>query len=255
VNRLDGKVAIVTGAARGQGEAEARLFVAQGAKVVLGDVLDDQGREVAASIGADTRFEHLDVTDEDNWQAVVTATVEAFGPPSILVNNAGILVFNPITKQDAAEYRRVLDVNLTGAFLGIKTVARSMIKGGGGSIINISSNAGMEGLPMLAAYSSSKWGLRGLSRTAALELGRSGIRVNTVHPGGVDTPMLSAVAEWISPRVGVPANELLEGMGPAQLGRRVAPMEVARVIAFLLTDEAKIIRGQSINIDGGETPY
>jgi 3alpha(or 20beta)-hydroxysteroid dehydrogenase len=241
--RLAGKVAIITGGSRGQGEAEARLFAAEGAKVVIADVLDDAGAEVAASLGADARFEHLDVTDEENWKTVVAAAEEAFGHPSVLVNNAGILAFNSILHQDAAEYRRVLDINLTGSFLGIKTVGRSMRKGGGGSIINISSNGGMEGLPMLAAYTSSKWGMRGLSRSAAIELGPFGIRVNTVHPGGIDTPMTR-----------------FEGMTDAQMAgfyqrlpikRQGTVDDVAPVVLFLASDEAGYVTGAEYAVDGG----
>jgi len=150
--RLAGRVAVVTGAARGQGEAEARRFVAEGATVVLADVLDAEGQAVADDLGPDVaRFEHLDVTDEDDWRRVVGAAEAAFGPISILVNNAGILAFHALVDQDAAEFRRVIDVNLVGPFLGIKMVAPSMVRGGGGAIVNTSSNAGFEGLPMLGA--------------------------------------------------------------------------------------------------------
>jgi 3alpha(or 20beta)-hydroxysteroid dehydrogenase len=243
MGRLDGKVGIVTGAARGQGEAEARLFAAEGARVVLTDVLVEEGEAVAASIGDAARFERLDVTDEDGWQQVVATTAEAFGPPSVLVNNAGILAFSPITRQDTAEFRRVIDINLTGAFLGIKTVGRAMAKGGGGSIINISSTGGMEGLPMLSAYTASKWGMRGLSRTAAVELGRQGIRVNTVHPGGIDTPMTRA-----------------EGMTDADMGmfyerlpiKRIGTVDdVANLVLFLASDDSSYCTGAEYVVDGG----
>lgn len=243
MGRLEGKVAIITGASRGQGEAEAHLFAGEGAKVVVADVLDDAGRQVAAAIGDAARFEHLDVTDEENWQAVVAATVESLGAPTVLVNNAGILAFNPITRQSAEEWRRLLDVNLTGAFLGIKTVAPPMREAGGGSIINISSNGGMEGLPMLAAYSASKWGLRGLSRSAALDLGPSGIRVNTVHPGGIDTPMTRFEGMSDSDMAGFYQRLPIKRQGTVD--------DVAPVVLFLASDEAGYVTGAEYVVDGG----
>jgi 3alpha(or 20beta)-hydroxysteroid dehydrogenase len=240
--RVEGRVAIVTGAARGQGEAEARLFVAEGGKVVLADVLDDEGRAAAEAIGDAARFEHLDVTDEDNWKAVIAAAEEAFGPVSILVNNAGILAFDAIERQDAAEFRRVIDVNLTGAFLGIKTVVPSMKRAGTGSIVNISSNGGMEGLPNLSAYASSKWALRGLSRSAAIELGRHDIRVNTVHPGGIDTPMTRF--EGVD-QTKAPFYKYLP------LKRIGTVDDVAPVVLFLASDEARYVTGAEYAVDGG----
>ena len=241
---LAGKVAIITGGSRGQGEAEARLFVQEGAKVVIADVLDAEGAAVAADIGDDALFLHLDVTDEENWQSVVAATTEAFGSPTVLVNNAGILAFNSILRTGADEYRRVLDINLTGAFLGIKTVGRPMKKAGtGGSIINISSNGGMEGLPMLAAYSSSKWGLRGLSRSAAMELGAFNIRVNTVHPGGIDTPMTRFE--------GMDDNDMAGFYQRLPIKRQGTVDDVAPVVLFLASDEAGYVTGSEYVVDGG----
>lgn len=242
--RLSGKVAIITGGARGQGEAEARLFVAEGAKVVIADVLDDEGEAVAASIGDGALFAHLDVTDEENWLAVVAATTEAFGTPTVLVNNAGILSFNSVLRMEADEFRRVLDINLTGAFLGIKTVGRPMRKSGsGGSIINISSNGGMEGLPMLPAYSASKWGMRGLSRSAAMELGAHSIRVNTVHPGGIDTPMTRFE--------GMGDNETASFYKKLPIKRQGTVDDVAPVVLFLASDEAGYVTGAEYVVDGG----
>jgi 3alpha(or 20beta)-hydroxysteroid dehydrogenase len=242
MGRLDGKVAIVTGGARGQGEAEARLFAAEGARVVLADLLDEDGARTAASIGEAARFEHLDVTDEENWQAVVAATEATFGPVSVLVNNAGILVFNSINRTSAAEWRTVIDVNLTGAFLGIKSVVRSMTAAGGGSIVNISSTAGMEGVPLLAAYSTSKWGMRGLSRSAAVELGRKGIRVNTVHPGGIETPMIQ----------GSGADGSKAGLHERLPISRVGTVDdVTPLVLFLASDEARYITGGEYVVDGG----
>lgn len=244
MGRLDGRVAIVTGAARGQGEAEARRFVEEGAKVIVADVLDDAGREVADSIGDAARFEHLDVTDEDGWRGVVAAAEDAFGSVTTLVNNAGILAFAPVNRQDTAEFRRVLDVNVVGQFLGIKTVARSMAKAGGGAIVNISSNAGMEGLPMLAAYSSSKWAIRGLTRSAAIDLGRLNIRVNSVHPGGVDTPMTRGEATAIDTEMGKFYDRLpIKRIGTVD--------DIAAMVAFLVSDEASYITGAEFVVDGG----
>jgi len=244
MGRLDGKVAIITGAARGQGEAEARLFAAEGAKVVLADVLDAEGEAVAKDIGDGARFLHLDVTDEEGWQLVVAATTETFGSPTVLVNNAAILAFNSILHMPAEDFRRVIDINLTGAFLGIKTVGRPMKKSGtGGSIINISSNGGMEGLPMLPAYSASKWAIRGLSRSAAMELGPAGIRVNTVHPGGIDTPMT---------RFGGDSDDSMAAFyRKLPLGRQGTVEDVAPVVLFLASDEARYVTGSEYVVDGG----
>ncbi|MGQ0432600.1 MAG: glucose 1-dehydrogenase [Microthrixaceae bacterium] len=241
--RLEGKVAIVTGAARGQGEAEARRFVAEGAKVLLTDVLDPEGEAVAASLGASAAYRHLDVTSEDDWQAALAEAEERFGPVSVLVNNAGILDFGPIHKQDVARFRTVLDVNLVGPLIGMKTVAPSMKRAGGGSIINVSSNAGIVGLPQAGAYVSSKWGLRGLSKTAALDLGATGIRVNSVHPGGINTPMTDFGGSGDD-------SPWAKGLPIARMGR---PEEVANVVTVLASDEASYVTGAEWSVDGGAT--
>ncbi len=241
--KLEGRVAIITGGARGQGEAEARLFVQQGAKVVIADVLDDAGAETAASIGDSARFEHLDVTDEANWNSVVVAAEDAFGAVSILINNAGILAFNPVQHTPADEFRKVLDINLTGAFLGTKSVVASMRKAGRGAIVNISSNGGMEGLPMLSAYSSSKWGLRGLTRSTAIELGAYGIRVNSVHPGGIDTPMTRFE--------GRDGSEMSSFYQRLPIKRQGTVDDVAPVVLFLVSDDAGYVTGSEYVVDGG----
>jgi len=242
--RLQGKVAIVTGAARGQGEAEARRFHAEGAQVLLTDVLDAEGAAVAGALGDGTAYHHLDVTSEDEWIAAVGECEERFGPVTILVNNAGILDFGPVEKQDVERFRRVIDVNLTGTMLGIKSVVPSMRSAGGGSIVNISSNSGIWGIPQAAAYCSSKWAVRGLSKAAALELGRHGIRVNSVHPGGVDTPMVSGPGH--DPNDTTWAKRL-------PLGRFGQPEEIAAVVTFLASDEAAYVTGAEWSVDGGAT--
>lgn len=241
MGRLDGKVAIISGAARGQGAAEARLFVAEGAKVVLGDVLDEEGEAVASDIGDDAVFVHLDVTEESHWQALVAAAEERFGPVNVLVNNAGILAFEAIDRIELADWDRVMRVNVNGVFLGIKTVTPSMGRAGGGSIVNVSSTAGLQGLPYMAAYVASKWAVRGLTKTAAIDLGQRGIRVNSVHPGGIDTPMIagSDPSAWSYRRQPVP--------------RMGQPEEVARAVVFLASDEASYTTGAELAIDGGST--
>ena len=241
MGRLDGKVAIITGGARGQGAAEGRLFAAEGAHVVLADVLDDDGRAVADEIGDAARYVHLDVTDEAQWQAAVEAAEAAFGPVTVLVNNAGILHFQTLDKTTLEDFDRVLRVNVHGVFLGMKAVTPSMIRVGGGSIVNISSTAGLQGLPHLGAYVASKWAVRGLTKTAAIDLGTRGIRVNSVHPGGIDTPMIagsSGDAPFYK-RLPVPR------MGSAD--------EAARAVLFLASDEASYISGAELAVDGGAT--
>jgi 3alpha(or 20beta)-hydroxysteroid dehydrogenase len=241
MGRLDGKVAIITGGARGQGAAEARLFAAEGAKVVLADVLDDEGAAVAAEIGEAARYVHLDVTDEDQWAATVAFAEETFGPVTVLVNNAGILLFQALHKTDLSDFENVMRVNVTGVFLGMKAVTRSMERAGGGAIVNISSTAGLQGLPFLGAYVASKWAVRGLTKTAAIDLGHKNIRVNSVHPGGIDTPMVAGTSgdAPFYKRLPVP--------------RMGSPDEAARAVLFLASDEASYIAGAELAVDGGAT--
>jgi len=246
MGRFDGAVALITGAARGQGAAEARALVAEGASVVLADVLDDEGRAVADELGRSARYVHLDVTDEQAWREALALTEETFGPPTVLVNNAGIVHFASVVDTEVADFRRVLEVNLVGVFLGMKTCAPAMERAGGGSIVNISSSAGLTGLPEVGAYVASKWGVRGLTKTAAMELGPKGIRVNSVHPGGIDTPMIRdpattplEVFEAYTSRLPIP-----------RLGRTD---DVVALVLFLASPDSSYCTGAEFVVDGGQT--
>jgi 3alpha(or 20beta)-hydroxysteroid dehydrogenase len=241
MGRLDGKVAIITGAARGQGAAEARLFAAEGARVVLADVLDDEGKAVAGEIGDTAAYAHLDVTDEGQWSDAVALAERTFGPVTVLVNNAGILLFQAVHKTELGDFDRILRVNVHGVFLGMKAVTPSMEKAGGGSIVNISSTAGLQGLPYLAAYVASKWAVRGLTKSAAIDLGHKGIRVNSVHPGGIDTPMVAGTS------ADAPFYQRLP------VARMGSADESARAVLFLASDEASYIAGAELAVDGGAT--
>ena len=192
---LDGKIAIITGAARGQGAAAARLFVEEGARVVIGDVLDDVGKELAESLGEAAIYRHLDVSCEDDWASVVDEAVESLGGVDVLVNNAGILRFAALPDMPLEDYLRVVNINQVGTFLGMRAVSKAMIAAGnGGSIVNISSVEGLAGMPYLTAYTSTKFAIRGMTKVAALELGPHGIRVNSVHPGMIETDMVKDAA-------------------------------------------------------------
>ncbi|MFF0495861.1 glucose 1-dehydrogenase [Nocardia aobensis] len=235
---LTGKVALITGAARGQGAAEARLFVERGARVVLTDVLDADGKQLADELGEAARFVRHDVTSADDWNAAVAVAVSEFGGLNVLVNNAAIYTAKPLTDTTPEELEKILGVNLVGAFRGIRSVVGPMSEAGG-SIVNISSQAGLEGLMGHSAYGSSKWGLRGLTKTAALELGPIGIRVNSVHPGPIATPM-------------VPYLTTGPGSFPTlPLQRTGVPEEVAELVAFLASDASSYVTGAEVTIDGG----
>jgi 3alpha(or 20beta)-hydroxysteroid dehydrogenase len=241
--RLDGKVAIITGGARGMGGATSRLFAAEGAKVVIADVLDKEGAELAAELKGSAIFQHHDVTDEASWSSVVAKAIATFGKVDILVNNAGILLFKTLLDTSKADYERVLGVNLMGAFLGIKAVAPHMIERGSGSIVNVSSVDGMKGANSLGAYSSSKWGLRGLTRVAAMEFGHKGVRVNSIHPGGIDTAMGNPYSEN--------RTEVNKRYTMVPLQRVGDPIEAARTSLFLASDDSSYLCGAEIAVDGG----
>lgn len=245
MGRLSGKVAIVTGGARGMGAATSRLFVAEGAKVAITDVLEEDGKALAAELGDVARFYRHDVTSEQGWADVVAQTEADLGPVDVLVNNAGILMFKSLLSTTREDYERVLQVNLVGEFLGIKAVAPGMIARGKGSIVNISSVDGMKGANGLVAYASSKWGVRGLTKVAALELGHRGIRVNSVHPGGVDTAMTNAG--------NTARDEVNQRFTNIPLQRVSGPEEVAAASLFLASDDASYLAGAEIVVDGGMT--
>jgi 3alpha(or 20beta)-hydroxysteroid dehydrogenase len=242
---LDGCVAIVTGAAGGQGAAEARLIVERGAKVLVGDIDDDAGTALASELGDAAVYRNLDVRDEDAWRAALAAATDAFGHVNALVNNAGISTPpKSIIKTPVEEYRRVIDVNQIGAYTGIHVVAPAIVAAGGGSIVNVSSVNGFVGAWGIAAYVSSKFALRGLTRVAALELARKGVRVNSIHPGPIDTPMLHGGLP--------PGAPVVESMSKVIAAGRVGDVEeVARMVAFLLSDESSFCYGSEIVLDGG----
>ncbi|KVG65049.1 glucose 1-dehydrogenase [Burkholderia pseudomultivorans] len=243
MGRLEGKVAIVTGGARGMGEATCRLFVAEGARVVIGDVLEAEGTALARELGDAARFMRLDVADEANWARVADATVEQFGRIDVLVNNAAVLMFGAITELSKRDFERAVSVNLVGTFIGIRAVAPQMMAQQRGSIVNISSVDGLRGVNALAAYVSSKWGVRGLTKVAALELGHRGVRVNSIHPGGVNTVM--------SNPTGAPLDEINPHYANVPLQRIGLPDEIARATLFLASDDASYCNGAELSVDGG----
>ncbi|WP_149181998.1 glucose 1-dehydrogenase [Streptomyces sp. TRM49041] len=245
MGRLDGRVVIVTGAARGQGAQEARLFAAEGARVVLGDVLDGQGGALAEELGTDVaRYVHLDVTEEDDWTAAVRAAKEAYGHVDGLVNNAGILRFNELVATPLEEFEQVVRVNQVGCFLGIRTVAPEIEAAGGGTIVNTASYTAMTGMAYVGAYAATKHAVLGLTRVAAVELAAKGIRVNAICPGAVDTPMSNP--DGAGPEA---LDELYRNLVP--LGRAGRPEEVAALALFLTGEESSYITGQPFVIDGG----
>lgn len=244
MGRLDSKVAIITGGAQGQGAQIVRAFVAEGAHVVIADVADEPGKLLADELGEAAVFVHHDVSDESSWQATVEATNEHFGPVNVLVNNAGILRFNALEHTPVEEYEEIFRINQLGCFLGMKSVARTMRKNGGGSIINASSVEGLGGMPTLVAYSATKFAIRGMTKVAALELGPKGIRVNSVHPGMIDTPMTRAHG-------GDAAMEF--GASKVPLKRVGTPEDIAPLYVYLASDESAYVNGAEIAIDGGVT--
>ncbi|BCT75148.1 trans-4-hydroxycyclohexanecarboxylate dehydrogenase [Sinomonas cyclohexanicum] len=245
-DRVAEKVALISGAARGMGASHAQVLAAHGANVVIADLLEDEGRALAEKINAEFNtgigrdvalFVHLDVTDYESWTAAVGAAVERFGTLDVLVNNAGIFTRGSVEDADVDEWRRTIEIDLTGNFLGMKAAVPAM-KAAGGSIINISSIAGLVGFKNRAAYAAAKWGVQGLTKTSAMDLGPYNIRVNSVHPGSVKTPMTAG---------------LKRGFGQIPLGRDAETQEISDLILFLASDESSFMTGANLAIDGGET--
>ena len=241
MGRLDGKVALITGGARGQGEAEGRLFAAEGARVFLSDVLEEDGAKVATDIGG--TFLRHDVTSEMEWASVVERVLQDAGRIDVLVNNAGIFRTVPMTQTSLELWNQIMDINSTGVFLGMRAVSSAMISQKSGSIVNISSIAGMKGAGMAFAYGASKWAVRGMTKSAAQELGPHNVRVNSVHPGIIATQMIEEIGpnwrELTTPRI--------------PLGRPAGAEEVAKLVLYLASDDSAYSTGHEFLIDGGMT--
>lgn len=237
MGRLDGVVALVTGGARGMGASHARGLVAEGARVMIGDVLDEEGRVLADELGPAADYVHLDITDDASWRAAITHTETSFGPVYALLNNAGVVQWKPWLETSTAEFSRVLDINLTGAFIGTREAVPSMTRGGrGGVIVNVSSTAGLQGYVAEPAYVASKWGVRGLTKAAAMEFAPQGIRVVSVHPGLFETPMTTGVAESNAATRPIPRKGRVE--------------EITALMVYLIAD-ATYSTGSEFVIDGG----
>ncbi len=239
MGRLDGKVALITGGSRGQGAAEARLFAAEGANVVIGDVRTDQGEAVAAEIGERAVFTRLDVSSEEEWAAAIALTTERFGGLDVLVNNAGIGFTARLENHTLADWEKIVAVNQTGVFLGIRSAIAPMTERGGGSIVNISSGAGLRATTYMIAYAATKYAVTGMTASAAIELARNGIRVNSIHPGVIDTPMLGRASK---------ADQVVKSTPLRRMG---TPEEIANVALFLASDASSYMTGAHVPVDGG----
>ncbi|MCU1374302.1 MAG: 3-alpha-hydroxysteroid dehydrogenase [Actinomycetia bacterium] len=247
MGRLDGKVALVSGGARGQGEAEVRLFVAEGASVVFGDVLDDLGELVAKDLGPAASYIHLDVRAEEDWDAAVGEAEARYGRLDVLVNNAGVLDLGTLTHETPVEqYRRVIEINQFGVFLGMRSAIPALLRGGGGSIVNTSSTNGIAGYGGSAAYTASKFAVRGMTKNAALEYGKAGIRVNSIHPGPIATPMTQP-----DELGGFDEAHQAEAFDRLPLARVGQPEEVAKLVLFLASDDSSYCTGGEYLVDGG----
>ncbi len=247
--RLEGKVAIISGGARGQGAVEARMFAEEGASVVIGDILDEQGRQTEAELqelGYNVTYVHLDVTDESDWQSAVQTAISAYGKLDILLNNAGILIRKTIEETTVEDWDRIFAVNSKGVFLGTKAAIPAMRENGGGSIINISSTAGLVGSPNgSASYTATKGSVRLFTKSTAIQHASEGIRANSIHPGPIETDM-------IADTLNDPANMALR-MQRLPLGRVGKPSEIAYGAIYLASDESSFVTGAELVIDGGTT--
>lgn len=246
MGQLDGKVALITGGARGMGKAHVKRFAAEGAKVVFGDVLEEDGTKLAAELGDAVRFVRMDVTEPADWTAAVDTAVSVFGKLDVLVNNAGIIRHQGTEEMSVEDFRRVLDVNLVGQWLGVKAVIAPMKAAGGGSIVNISSTEGFVGAAGMTAYAASKFGVRGMTKCAARELGEFNIRVNTVHPGGILTPM-AMDPEVVAATAGS-ADSFMKALPLNRMGRA---REVSGAVVYLASDDSSYCTGTEILVDGG----
>jgi 3alpha(or 20beta)-hydroxysteroid dehydrogenase len=250
MGRLSTKVALISGGARGLGRAMAEDLVSEGARVVIGDVLDDAGKKAAEDLGERASFLHLDVTSEESWSDAVSWTVDACGSLSVLINNAGTAEGSAFADTTLESYRRVTEVNQTGVFLGMRAVVEAMTAAGGGSIINISSIDGMVGSPGIISYIASKWAVRGMTKAVAMELAPHGIRVNSIHPGHVHTLLASEPGQDRAP-----IESMIEAhtRRHAPMGRTGLPSEIAKLATFLASDDSSYCTGSEFVADGGFT--
>ncbi len=247
MGRLDGKVALVTGGAGGNGAATARAFVEEGARVAIADVASEPGMALASELGDGAHYVGLDVTDEDQWSSGVSEVRDRFGRLDVLINNAGILRFGGVESTSVDDYLAVIRVNQIGVFLGMRAAVLAMKEAGGGSIVNVSSVEGIRGSGGLLAYCASKFAVRGMTKSAAVELGSSGIRVNAVEPGVIDTPMVRAQG-----LKGMDLDGLFGKIPAARVGQ---PEDIANLMVFLASDESRYFTGADFVIDGGATAF
>lgn len=249
MGRLDGKVALISGGARGQGATEARMMAHEGAKVVFGDLLDAEGRQVEAAIraaGGDATYVHLDVTSENSWRAAVETAERTYGKLNVLVNNAGIYIRKRIEETTEDDLEQIMAVNVKGVFLGVKHAIPAMRRAGGGSIVNISSTAGLVGNPYGSpSYTATKGAVRLFTKSTALQHAQDNIRCNSVHPGPIDTAMLDQAMG--------PASERQERLSRVPLGHVGRPEDIAYGVIYLASDESSFVTGSELVIDGGST--